>query len=158
MRLFLCEKPSQGRDIGRVLGAARDGGGCLVGDGVTVTWCVGHLLEMAPPEAYGEEFKTWDLASLPILPDRWILEVKDKVRGQFKRIQELLAQATEVVVATDADREGEVIAREILERCRWRGPVGRLWLSALDPASIRKALDSQGGKEAFVRRKDRYNY
>ena len=147
MRLFLCEKPSQGRDIGRVLGATRDGGGCLVGGGVTVTWCIGHLLEMAPPEAYGEEFKTWDLAVLPILPDRWRVEVKDKVRGQFKRIEELLGQAKEVVIATDADREGEVIAREILERCRWRGPVGRLWLSALDPASIRKALAQiQDGK------------
>ncbi len=147
MRLFLCEKPSQGRDIGRVLGATRDSGGCLVGDGVMVTWCIGHLLEMAPPEAYGEAFKTWDLGALPILPEQWRMEVKDRARGQFKQIEEQLGQAKEVIIATDADREGEVIAREILERCRWRGPVGRLWLSALDPVSIRKALAQiQDGK------------
>ena len=140
MRLFLCEKPSQGRDIGRVLGATNDGGGCLMGDGVTVTWCIGHLLEMAPPESYDAALRSWDLSALPILPERWLLEVKDNARGQFRRVQELLGQAREVVIATDADREGEVIAREIMERCRWHGPVGRLWLSALDPASIRKAL------------------
>ena len=140
MRLFLCEKPSQGKDIGRVLGAVRDGGGCVRGDGIVVTWCIGHLLEMAPPDAYDAVFKRWDLEALPILPGQWRMTVKDKARGQYRRVQELLGEAKEVVIATDADREGEMIAREVLEHCRWRGPVRRLWLSALDPASIRKAL------------------
>ena len=140
MRLFLCEKPSQGKDIGRVLGAVRDGGGCVRGDGIVVTWCIGHLLEMAPPDAYDAVFKRWDLEALPILPGQWRMTVKDKARGQYRRVQDLLGEAKEVVIATDADREGEMIAREVLEHCRWRGPVRRLWLSALDPASIRKAL------------------
>lgn len=139
-RLFLCEKPSQARDIARILGAQGKGDGCLNGSGVTVTWCFGHLLEMVPPEGYGEQYKRWALDTLPILPDSWRLEVKSDACKQFKIIKGLLASAREVVIATDADREGETIAREVLQLCQWRGPVTRLWLSALDDASIRKAL------------------
>ncbi len=75
MRLFLCEKPSQARDIAAVLGARVKGEGCLKGDGVAVTWCIGHLLEMVPPEAYDPAYKRWDLTQLPIIPARWKLEV-----------------------------------------------------------------------------------
>lgn len=139
-RLYLCEKPSQARDIARVLGAMRKGEGCLIGDGTAVTWCIGHLLEMAPPEAYGEQYKRWDIALLPILPKAWKVEATKAGRTQFKAVKACLAQASEVVIATDADREGETIAREVLELCRYRGPVRRLWLSALDDSSIRKAL------------------
>lgn len=74
--LYLCEKPSQARDIARVLGANGRGDGFLHGNGVQVTWCFGHLLEQAEPAAYGEQFKRWNLASLPILPQEWKLEVK----------------------------------------------------------------------------------
>lgn len=139
MRLFICEKPSQARDIARVLQASRRGDGCLQGTGVTVTWCVGHLLETAPPETYGN-YKRWSLDDLPILPSRWQLVVKPKVASQLKVIQQLLRTCSEVVIATDADREGEMIAREILERCQYQGPILRLWLSALDDASIRRGL------------------
>ncbi|VFR57148.1 DNA topoisomerase III in PFGI-1-like cluster [plant metagenome] len=142
MRLYLCEKPSQGKDIGRVLGATRRGNGCLNGSGVTVTWCIGHLVETAPPEAYGEQYKRWSLEHLPIVPERWQVEVKSKTAAQFKVVKQLLKQATELVIATDADREGEMIAREIVELCGYRGPIQRLWLSALNDASIRKALDA----------------
>lgn len=141
-RLFLCEKPSQARDIARVLGANSKGDGCLQGDGVTVTWCFGHLLEMTSPEGYGEQYKHWSLENLPILPMEWRLEVKRDARKQFGIIKALLSKAGEVVIATDADREGEMIAREVLQLCRWSGPLSRLWLSALDETSIRKALDS----------------
>lgn len=141
MRLFICEKPSQARDIARVLQASRRGDGCLQGTGVTVTWCVGHLLETAPPEAYGD-YKRWSLDDLPIIPARWQLVVKPKVASQLKVIHQLLRTCSEVVIATDADREGEMIAREILERCQYQGPVLRLWLSALDDASIRRGLGS----------------
>ncbi|MBS7847219.1 MULTISPECIES: DNA topoisomerase III [unclassified Pseudomonas] len=139
MRLFICEKPSQARDIARVLQASRRDDGCLQGQGATVTWCMGHLLETAPPEAYGN-YKRWSLEDLPIIPAHWQLVVKPKVASQLKVIQQLLRFCSEVVIATDADREGEMIAREILERCQYQGPILRLWLSALDDASIRRAL------------------
>src|SRR5471030_2756943 len=143
MRLFLCEKPSQGRDIAAVLGATKRGNGFLQGAGVAVTWAVGHLLETASPEAYGPQFgKPWSLNSLPILLLQWQMVVKKDTQDQFTVIEKLLKQVDEVVIATDADREGEVIARSLLDFCGWQGPVNRLWLSALDDASIRSALAS----------------
>ncbi|CDM40552.1 DNA topoisomerase III [Ectopseudomonas oleovorans] len=140
MRLFLCEKPSQGKDIGRILGATQRGEGCLNGSGVTVTWCIGHLVEAAAPEAYDEQLKRWSIEQLPIIPQHWRVEVKPKTATQFKVVKALLAKATQLVIATDADREGELIAREIIELCGYRGPIERLWLSALNDASIRAAL------------------
>ncbi|ABE31730.1 DNA topoisomerase III family protein [Paraburkholderia xenovorans LB400] len=140
MRLFLCEKPSQGKDIGRILGATQRGEGCLNGSGVTVTWCIGHLVEAAAPEAYDEQLKRWSIEQLPIIPQNWRVEVKPKTATQFKVVKALLAKATQLVIATDADREGELIAREIIELCGYRGPIERLWLSALNDASIRAAL------------------
>lgn len=140
MRLFLCEKPSQGKDIGHVLGTTQRGNGYLKGSGITVTWCIGHLVEAAPPETYGEQYKCWSIEQLPIIPERWRVEVKSKTASQFNVVKELLSKATELVIATDADREGELIAREIIELCGYRGPIQRLWLSALNDTSIRKAL------------------
>lgn len=140
MQVYLCEKPSQARDIAAVLGALRRAEGYLHGDAVAVTWCFGHLLEMAAPEAYDPAFKRWSLDTLPILPTTWKMEVRKEAAKQFRAIRELLKSAREVVLATDADREGETIGREVLEALHWRGPVRRLWLSALDAASIRKAL------------------
>ncbi|MQU39317.1 DNA topoisomerase, partial [Pseudomonas sp. FSL R10-2172] len=150
MRLFLCEKPSQAKDIAAVLGASRRGDGCWVGATATVTWCIGHLLETAPPDAYDERYKRWVLADLPIIPDKWKMRVKPKTASQFKAVKRLLGEASELVIATDADREGEMIARELVEHCRYRGPIQRLWLSALDDASIRKALAAlKPGAETF---------
>jgi DNA topoisomerase-3 len=138
--LYVCEKPSQARDIAKVLGADGRGDGYLQGQGITVTWCFGHLLEQAEPEAYGAQYKRWSLEALPILPAEWKLDVKKSGAKQFRVIERLLKQARHVVIATDADREGEMIAREVMELCSYRGQVSRLWLSALDDASIRKAL------------------
>ena len=150
MRLFLCEKPSQAKDIAKVLGANRRGDGCWLGADVTVTWCIGHLLETAPPDAYDARYKRWVLADLPIIPERWKMLVKPKTASQFKAVKRLLGEARELVIATDADREGEMIARELVEHCRYRGPIQRLWLSALDDASIRKALAAlKPGAETF---------
>jgi DNA topoisomerase-3 len=140
MRVFLCEKPSQGKDIARVLGAGQRGNGCYSGSGTVVTWCIGHLIEAATPESYGEQYKRWSIDQLPILPKPWRVEVKPKTAAQFKVVQQLLAKASELVIATDADREGEMIAREVIDLCAYRGPIQRLWLSALNDASIRKAL------------------
>jgi DNA topoisomerase III len=140
MILFLCEKPSQAKDIGRVLGATYRRDGYLEGQGKLVTWCIGHLLEMTAPDGYKAEWKSWRLESLPIIPEQWKLEVTKRGGKQFKIIQGLLQGIDEVVLATDADREGETIGREVLERCLYKGKISRLWLSALDDASINKAL------------------
>jgi len=140
MRVFLCEKPSQGKDIARVLGVSQRGSGCYSGAGIVVTWCIGHLVEAVPPEGYDERYKRWTLEHLPIIPERWRVEPKAATAAQFKIVKQLVGQASELVIATDADREGEMIAREIIELCSYRGPIQRLWLSALNDASIRKAL------------------
>ena len=140
MRLFLCEKPSQGKDIARVLGAAQRGDGCYRGAGVVVTWCIGHLVEAVAPEGYGEQYRRWSLEQLPIIPEHWRIAPKAATATQLKVVRQLLGQAGELVIATDADREGEMIARELIELCGYRGPIQRLWLSALNEASIRKAL------------------
>ncbi|HAV2023260.1 TPA: DNA topoisomerase III [Citrobacter koseri] len=151
MRLFICEKPSQGRDLANVLGATKRGDGFLTGPGIAVTWAVGHLLETAPPEAYGTQYgKPWSLSALPILPAPWQVVVKKETQDQFKVIERLLRQVDDVVIATDADREGEVIARELLDYCRWEGPVQRLWLSALDELSIRAALQDLRSGQATL--------
>ena len=142
MQLYLCEKPSQARDIARVLGVNSRSDGYLHTDAIIVTWCFGHLLEMAKPEQYDPVYKRWQLATLPIMPVEWKLDVRKDARKQYQTIQRLLKRATHVVIATDADREGETIAREVLQASLWRGPITRLWLSALDETSIRKALDS----------------
>ncbi|MDE1485129.1 DNA topoisomerase III [Xenorhabdus bovienii] len=143
MRLFLCEKPSQGKDIAKVLGANTKKDGFYEGAGIVVTWARGHLLENASPDAYGEQFGVpWRKDVLPIIPTQWKMVVKKDVVAMFKTISQLLKQASSVVIATDADREGEVIAREILDMCKYKGSIQRLWLSALDEASIRRAIET----------------
>ena len=150
MKLYLCEKPSQAKDIGKVLGVldGRFDGYFQKGD-TTVTWAFGHILTQAMPAAYGEEFADFgNISALPVLPDNWKMEVQPKAAKQFKVIKGLLARADEVVIATDADREGEVIAREILDLCGYRKKVSRFWTSGLDTASVKKALASiMSGKQ-----------
>ena len=112
MKLYLCEKPSQGRDIAKVLGANSRGDGCLKkGHSLIVTWCIGHLVEMANPDDYDKSLKRWSFDTLPIHPDHWKNIVKPKTKKQYNIIIKLIKQADHVVIATDADREGEVIAR-----------------------------------------------
>lgn len=138
--LFICEKPSQARDIAVHIGARQNNRTSLSGSGVAVSWCIGHLLEQAPPEFYVPELRSWDVAYLPVVPGNWSMQIKEQTKSQFVAIRDLLKQASKVVIATDADREGEVIAREVLTLCGYRGPISRLWLGALDAASVKKAL------------------
>lgn len=140
--LYLCEKPSQGRDIAKALGVSQRNDGYLQGNGLLVSWCIGHLLEMIPPDGYDSRYKRWSLNDLPILPENWRLEAKKSTRKQLMVIKRLLKQCHSVVIATDADREGETIAREVLDYLKYRGTTRRLWLSALDPISIQRALNS----------------
>ncbi|WP_034030776.1 toprim domain-containing protein, partial [Pseudomonas aeruginosa] len=113
MRLYLCEKPSQDKDIAKVLGTTRRGKGYLNVPERTVTWCIGHLLEAALPEAYGEQYKQWLLEQLPIIPSQWKLEVKPKAAKQLRVIQRLLDEADSMVIATDAGYEGEMTTHKI---------------------------------------------
>lgn len=142
MKLFLCEKPSQGKDISKVLGATKRGDGCLsTPDGqIVVTWGIGHLVEQFNPEEYDPAFKKWTFETLPIIPSQWGLSPKKETKKQFNVVMKLIKQAQLVIIATDIDREGETIARELLDLAKFRGQIKRLWLSALDDASIRKAL------------------
>ena len=149
VKLFLCEKPSQGNDIAKVLGATKRGEGCLsTPDGqLTVTWGIGHLVEQFNPEEYDPAFKKWAFETLPIIPGKWGLSPKKETKKQFNVVMKLIKQAKLVVIATDIDREGETIARELLDLAGFRGQIKRLWLSALDEASIRKALASLKNNE-----------
>lgn len=142
MKLFICEKPSQAKDIASVLGASKRSEFCFEGEKLAVTWCVGHLLELAPPEHYCDSIKPWRMDILPIIPEQWTVLPQEKTKKQLNAIGKLLKKTTSVVVATDADREGDVIGREVLDYFNYQGPVERLWLSALDEASIKKALQT----------------
>lgn len=152
MKLFLCEKPSQGNDIAKVLGCSKRGDGFLSNndDSVCVTWAVGHLVEQFSPEKYDPAWKHWALETLPILPSSWKLSPKNNTKKQYNAVMALLKKADSVVIATDIDREGEMIARELLDLAKFKGNIARLWLSALDEASIRKALQSlKAGNETI---------
>ena len=140
--LYLCEKPSQAKDIAAALNISARKEGYYENQQTVVTWCIGHLLEMANPHDYDLKYKKWSFDTLPIIPANWKMTVTTKVAKQFKVIKRLLGQSQHVVISTDADREGELIAREILDLCQYRGSIERLWLSALDRKSIQKALAS----------------
>lgn len=140
MILYICEKPAQAVDIARNLNVTTRHDGYLEGNGYQFTWCVGHLLELAPPEYYRKDIKPWRLQKLPIIPEKWELLVTSRTKKQFNVIQSLLKKTKHVVIATDPDREGQAIAEEVLEKCGYKGKTERLWLSALDNVSIQKAL------------------
>jgi DNA topoisomerase-3 len=144
MRLIVAEKPSVGRDIASSLGKHRWGQGALVGEGWTVTWALGHLAELAPPDAYGEQYKKWHLETLPILPERFKVRVNHKTREQFAVVKGLLQDpsVTEVVNACDAGREGELIFAYLYGLSRCKKPVSRLWISSLTPEAIREGFES----------------
>ncbi|HDZ6711845.1 TPA: DNA topoisomerase III [Mannheimia haemolytica] len=150
MKLFICEKPSQARDLAIVLGATSKGDGLLATNdkSIIVTWGFGHLVEQYQPEDYDEVWKRWAFETLPIIPAQWKMAPKKESKKQYNVVIGLIKKASLVVIATDADREGEMIARELLDLAGYRGQIQRCWLSALDDASIRKALQTlKSGKE-----------
>ncbi len=142
MRLVLSEKPSVAVDLARVMDpGARRSQGCIEGRFATWTWALGHLVELLPPEAYRPELQgRWRLELLPVLPERFGLRPRAERSDHLEVVRGLLARAQEVVVATDAGREGELIWEYIAEVCGWRGPTRRLWLSEGTPAAIRAAF------------------
>lgn len=142
MRLVLAEKPSVAADLARVMDpGARRAGGYLEGRFAHWTWALGHLAELLPPEAYRPELQgRWRLELLPVLPERFGLRPRGERSEQLEVIRGLLGHAGEVVVATDAGREGELIWEYIAEMCGWTGPTRRLWLSESTPEAVRAAF------------------
>ncbi len=144
MRLIVAEKPSVGRDIAGALGTHRREKGALTGSGWISTWALGHLAELAPPDAYGEEYKRWRLESLPILPERFKVQVSPRTRDQFAVVKRLMRDpsVTEVVNACDAGREGELIFAYLYGLSGCKKPVRRLWVSSLTPEAIQDGFAS----------------
>jgi DNA topoisomerase-3 len=140
---ILAEKPSVARDIARVLGASQRGEGFLHGNGYVVTWAVGHLVSLAQPHEIRPEWKQWRLDTLPMLPDGWPLVVYEKTKPQFEVVRKILnsPRVTQVVCATDAGREGELIFRYIYDAAQCDKPVSRLWISSMTAEAIRKGFD-----------------
>lgn len=141
--VYLCEKPDQGRIIAKALGGGTKAGGGIAGDGWSVTWGFGHLLTPYMPHDYNEDYKRWEWDPLPIVPEKFLFKAKDGMgKKQIGAIASFFKKATEVVISTDADREGELIAYEIINELKWKGPTSRLWLSDLTIPAVQKALAS----------------
>ena len=137
--LIITEKPSVARTISKVLGATARRDGYLEGGGYLISWCVGHLVELAPPGAYDPRLERWNRADLPILPERWQYLVSSSTKKQFDVLCKLMhrADVDRIVCATDAGREGELIFRLVYHQCGCRKPVSRLWISSMEDAAIR---------------------
>lgn len=142
--LVLTEKPSVAKDIARVLGCKRSGNGCIVGDKYIVTWALGHLVTLADPEAYDDKYKSWRMEDLPMLPGKMKLVVIGQTSKQFKAVSSLLssAEVSDIVIATDAGREGELVARWIIQKANCRKPMRRLWISSQTDKAIKEGFAS----------------
>ena len=140
--LVIAEKPSVARDIARVLGCSKKTNSYIEGKDYVVTWALGHLVTLADPEEYGEQFKTWRLDTLPMLPDQWKLVVIKQTSRQYHAVKEQIFRKdiSDIVIATDAGREGELVARWILEKAGNRKPLKRLWISSVTDKAIREGF------------------
>ncbi|MCL1863767.1 MAG: DNA topoisomerase III [Defluviitaleaceae bacterium] len=148
--LVLAEKPSVGKDIARVLGC-RPASGFMEGPKHIVTWALGHLVTLADPEGYDKNFKRWDINHLPIIPEKLKLVVIPQTSKQFRTVKEQLLRKDvgDIVIATDAGREGELVARWIIEMAKCKKPIKRLWISSVTDKAI---------KEGFANLKDGKQY
>ena len=144
MKLVLAEKPSVAQSIAKVLGVTNRQDGYLEGNGYIVSWCVGHLVELAQPESYDERYGKWAYADLPILPDDWKYEVSAGTRKQFGILKKLMARddVASLVCATDAGREGELIFRLVYHQCHCKKPFERLWISSMEDSAIQEGFEN----------------
>ncbi|MGN0294691.1 MAG: DNA topoisomerase 3 [Lachnospiraceae bacterium] len=142
MKLVLAEKTSVAQGIAGVLGAGMRKNGYLEGNGYLVSWCVGHLVELAGPEAYGEQYRKWSYEDLPILPGQWQYQVSERTRKQFLVVKQLMdrGDVESLICATDAGREGELIFRLVYHQCHCRKPFERLWISSMEEDAIREGF------------------
>ena len=143
MKLVIAEKPSVAMSLAAVLGTTERKDGYLEGSGYLVSWCVGHLLELAQPEAYKEQYAKWRYEDLPILPENWKYEVPKDKKTQLALLCRLMKdkRVDSVVCATDAGREGELIFRLVYEYAGCKKPMERLWISSMEDAAIREGFD-----------------
>ena len=144
MRLVIAEKPSVAQSIGAVLGANSRKDGYMEGSGYIVTWCVGHLLELAPAHLYDEKHTRWQYKDLPILPQDWKYIISKGKEKQMKIIGQLMkrAEVKEIIAATDSGREGELIFRLVYEKLRCKKPIKRLWISSMEESAIAKGFEN----------------
>lgn len=148
--LVLAEKPSVGRDIARVLKCSRGGNGYLEGDKYIVSWALGHLVTLADPEQYDDKYKAWKLEDLPMLPSPLKLIIIKQTGKQFNVVKEQLNRkdVDSIVIATDAGREGELVARWIIEKAHVRKPTKRLWISSVTDKAIKEGFNNlKDGRE-----------
>ncbi|HGI5530132.1 TPA: DNA topoisomerase 3 [Listeria monocytogenes] len=141
--LVLAEKPSVGKDIGRVLGAKQGKNGYLEGGKYVVTWALGHLVTLADPERYDSKYKNWNMEDLPMLPEKMKLEPIKQTRKQYETVKKLMNRTdiTTIVIATDAGREGELVARWIIDYAKIKKPLKRLWISSVTDKAIREGFE-----------------
>ena len=142
--LVLAEKPSVGRDLARVLGCKNKKNGYFENDKYVVTWALGHLVTLAEPEAYNEKYKAWRMEDLPMLPPSFKLDVIKGTGKQYSLVKKLMYDQTvkEIIVATDAGREGELVARWILEKAGVKKNLKRLWISSVTDKAIREGFNA----------------
>ena len=149
-KLVIAEKPSVAQSIAKVIGADKREDGYLEGNGYLVSWCVGHLVELAPPEAYDEKYEKWRYSDLPILPSEWKYQISDATRKQFGILKKLMERedVTGLVEATDAGREGELIFRLVYHQAKCKKPFERLWISSMEDQAISDGFSNlQNGKK-----------
>ena len=144
LRLVIAEKPSVAQTIAAALGVKEKKDGYIEGVGYLISWCVGHLVQLAEAAAYGEQYKKWSFDSLPILPEEWQYAVDPDKGKQFKTLKELMhrADVSEVVNACDAGREGELIFRFVYEAAGCKKPMRRLWISSMEDGAIKAGFAS----------------
>lgn len=141
--LVLAEKPSVGRDLARVLGCGKNGNGYFESERYIVTWALGHLVTLADPEAYDVKYKEWKIEDLPMLPQQLKLVVIKQTSKQFNTVKELISRKDvhEIIIATDAGREGELVARWIIEKVQTGKPLKRLWISSVTDKAIKDGFN-----------------
>ncbi|GAB6520501.1 DNA topoisomerase III [Bacillus cereus] len=149
--VVIAEKPSVARDIAKVLKCTKKGNGFLEGDKYIVTWALGHLVTLADPETYDNKYKTWNLEDLPMLPERMKLVVIKQTGKQFNAVKHQLTRndVNELIVATDAGREGELVARWIIEKARINKPIKRLWISSVTDKAIKDGFNNLKPGKAY---------
>ena len=150
--LIVGEKPSVSRAISSVVGANATKKGYTEGNGYIVSWCVGHLVGLKFPNDYGNGWnQKWSFSQLPMIPDNWLFQITDSTKAQYNLLKNLMNkdEVTEIICATDADREGECIFRYVYNMAQCRKPVKRLWISSLEESAIRKALSNMKSMSAY---------